>query len=80
MTAKQLIALLQQLPPDTQMLVRGYEDGYNDISQLKHRNVKPHEGRMHDWNGSYEDAALTDTAMTAVELFGENNEAVSTNS
>jgi hypothetical protein len=79
MTAKQLIALLQQLPPDTQMVVRGYEDGYNDISQLKHRNVQPHEGRAHDWNGGYQDAATTESATFAVELFGENNEAVSSN-
>ncbi len=77
MTAKQLIALLQQLPPDTQMVVRGYEDGYNDISQLKHRKVQPHEGRADDWNGSYQDATSTKSATIAVELFGKNTAAKS---
>ena len=77
MTAKQLIALLQQLPPDTQMVVRGYEDGQNDILQLKYRKAQPHEGIVDDWNGSYQDATSTESATIAAQLFGENTEAKS---
>ena len=35
MTAQELIQHLQTLPPDTKIVVRGYEDGYNDILKLK---------------------------------------------
>ena len=34
MTAQELIQHLQTLPPTTKILVRGYEDGYNDILKL----------------------------------------------
>jgi hypothetical protein len=35
MTASELIKLLQEFPPDTKIVVRGYEDGYNDIIKLR---------------------------------------------
>ncbi|MFZ4677863.1 MAG: hypothetical protein ACOYM4_19595 [Nodosilinea sp.] len=31
MTAKELIEALSQFPPDTPVVVRGYESGYNDM-------------------------------------------------
>ena len=41
MTAQELILLLQTLPPHTKMVVRGYEDGYNDILRLNEVKIKP---------------------------------------
>jgi len=35
MTASQLIKHLKTFPPEVQVVVRGYEDGYNDILHLK---------------------------------------------
>jgi len=35
MTASELIILLQKFPPETKIVVRGYEDGYNDIIELR---------------------------------------------
>ena len=41
MTALELIQLLQTLPPHTKIVVRGYEDGYNDILKLNEVKIKP---------------------------------------
>ncbi len=70
MTAQQLIQNLQTLPPHTKIVVRGYEDGYNDILQLKTVKIKlnPHS---YTWDGEYEDSTATD-AITAIDLYGEN--------
>ena len=35
MTAEELINSLKELPPEIKIVVRGYEEGFNDISQLK---------------------------------------------
>jgi len=35
MAASQLIKHLKTFPPEVQVVVRGYEDGYNDILHLK---------------------------------------------
>jgi hypothetical protein len=37
MTAQQLIQLLQNLPPTTKIVVRGYEDAYKHILKLAAR-------------------------------------------
>ena len=35
MTVKELIAQLSGLPGDSRVLVQGYEDGYDDISDIR---------------------------------------------
>jgi hypothetical protein len=40
MTAQELIHQLQTLPPHTKIVVRGYEDGFNNILQLKEVKIK----------------------------------------
>lgn len=73
MTANELIQHLQQLPPDTRIVIRGYEDGYNDILQLKPVKIKPKENA--DWyDGEYTDSTDAD-AIDAIDLFGENKNA-----
>lgn len=70
MTAKELIQHLQTLPPDTKIVVRGYEDGYNDILKVKKVKIKLNPN-SYIWEGEYEDST-DDNAMDAVDLFGEN--------
>lgn len=70
MTAQQLIHHQQTLPPNTKIVVRGYEDGYNDILQLKEVNIKLNPN-AYTWEGEYEDSTATD-AITAIDLYGEN--------
>ena len=41
MTANELIAELQKLPPETRVIVSGYEDGYDDISRLISVSIAP---------------------------------------
>ena len=40
MTASELINELHKLSPDMRIVVRGYEDGYNDILHLKPVKIK----------------------------------------
>jgi hypothetical protein len=73
MTASELIQQLQTLPTHTRIVIRGYEDGYNDILKLKPVKIKLKANA--DWYvGEYEDSADAD-AINAVDLFGENRNA-----
>jgi len=73
MTAAELIEQLKALPPDTKIVIRGYEDGYNDILKLKPVKIKPKEDS--NWyDGEYEDSKDAD-AGDAVELNGGNKNA-----
>jgi hypothetical protein len=73
MTASELIKELQTLAPDTRIVVRGYEDGYNDILELKPVKIKPKpDTRWYD--GEFENNA-DEGAINAVELYGENKNA-----
>ena len=70
MTAQELIHQLQALPPTTKIVVRGYEDGYNNILQLKEIKIKP-KADAHWYDGEYENCNDAD-AITAIDLYGEN--------
>lgn len=70
MTVAELIQQLQTLPPETKVVIRGYEDGYNDILQLKRVKIKP-KVDAYWFDGEFEDSKDTD-AIDAVNLFGEN--------
>jgi len=70
MTADELIEQLKHLPPHTKIVVRGYEEGYNDILRLE--SIKIVHSEKNEWcHGEYIGGNNTD-AMPAVELFGEN--------
>ena len=75
MTANELITLLQPVPPETTIVVRGYEEGYNMISELRPVRI------MYDisapwYCGEYSDRKSQD-AIEAIELFGKNiNESI----
>ena len=70
MTAQELIQQLQTLTPHTKIVVRGYEDGYNDILQLKEVKIKLNPN-AYTWDGEYEDSTSAH-AITAINLYGEN--------
>jgi hypothetical protein len=70
MTVFDLIQHLQTLPPDTKVVVRGYEEGYNDILQLNPVRIIRNIDAFW-WYGEYEDSNDTE-AIDAIELYGEN--------
>lgn len=73
MIALELIQHLQTLPSETKIVVRGYEDGYNDILELKQVKIKLRENQ--EWfYGEYEKSDAADT-IVAIDLFGENTKA-----
>jgi hypothetical protein len=71
MTASELIRKLNDLPPEIKIVVRGYENGYNDIIILKNRKITINKGRNW-WDGEFIDSEEND-AIQAVELFGDNH-------
>jgi hypothetical protein len=70
MKVKELIDLLKNFPPDQRVVIRGYEEGFNDIMELRVIRVI-HEPDSKWYYGEY---ALSDKedAIEAIELFGEN--------
>ena len=70
MTASELIIMLQKFPPETKIVVRGYEDGYNDIIELRQIKIK-HNPDVEWYYGSYSDSKEAD-AIPAIDLFGKN--------
>jgi hypothetical protein len=73
MTALELIQQLQALPADTKIVIRGYEDGYNDILKLDPVKIKLKPDA--NWYlGEYEESTDSD-AISAIDLFGENKNA-----
>jgi hypothetical protein len=70
MTAIELINLLQEQPPEIKVVIRGYEDGYNDIRQLKPLKLR-HDINAKWYYGEYfeEDSPHW---LDAIELYGEN--------
>lgn len=74
MTAAELIKQLQILPPEIKVVIRGYEDGYNDILELRTVKIKPNKN-AHWYDGEYEDSNSID-AIDSVNLYGENTNPV----
>jgi len=70
MTVAELLIRLAQAPPDAKVVVRGYENGYNDIFELRSLSVRQNpEAKWYD--GEYEKSDSTD-AIEAIEIYGEN--------
>jgi hypothetical protein len=70
MTVKELTNLLKQLPPDIKIVVRGYEEGYNDILQLK--PLKLIQDINAKWYYGEYSKSDSEDVIDAVELYGEN--------
>ncbi|MBV2179926.1 MAG: hypothetical protein KUL86_01680 [Castellaniella sp.] len=54
MTAAEVIAALQTLPPDMPVLVQGYETGWDEIHAIETRPVERY-GKAQPWDGEYQD-------------------------
>ncbi|KPP97214.1 hypothetical protein [Marinobacter sp. HL-58] len=52
MTAVELIERLKSLPPESTVLVEGYETGYDDIVDLKTLDVVRYR-KAQEWDGEY---------------------------
>jgi hypothetical protein len=55
MKVLELIARLQQLPADLDVLVEGYETGFDPIHALEIRTVEPNAA-AEDWDGEFDEA------------------------
>jgi len=73
MTARELITELQKYPADTRIVVRGYEDGYNDILKLIPMKIKLNVYE-HWYEGAHEES-FDGEGVDAINLFGENKNA-----
>lgn len=78
MTVEELIIKLQHLSPDTRVVIRGYEDGYNDILKIKPLIIVPHPHQDAYYYGEYTHARTEEeraSGVKAVELYGDNTKA-----
>lgn len=72
MTAEELITQLQTLPPDTPVLVEGYENGFDEAIDLTTHEVVRYR-HAQPWDGQYQPPdrfkeASADVARAAVIL------------
>ena len=70
MKIKDLVKELNNLNPDSQILVQGYESGYDDIVSLK--EIKIFKKRnANNWDGEYDDAEnRKKNVIKSVIIFG----------
>ncbi len=73
MTATELIEELQKLKPQTRIVIRGYESGYNDVLKLLPVKIKLNVNE-HWYEGAHDNSTETD-AVDAIDLNGENKNA-----
>ncbi len=75
MTVKELIEELKKRNPDKKVVIRGYEDGYNDILKINELNIVPNPRQKNWYCGEYEEAYEEKdmkTSAPAIELYGDN--------
>lgn len=70
MNVKELIEELKVLPPETMVLVQGYEDGFDLVAAVRKisaiKNIDPA-----DWNGEYEASENSKEGNPAIVLLGK---------
>jgi hypothetical protein len=74
-TIKELIEKLQQFPPETRVVVAGYEDGFNDIAWVDGLDIALNV-HTEDYYGAHENAEDAKGAfeiVPAVALRGYNH-------
>jgi len=55
MTVKELINYLSQENPDLEVLVDGYEEGFDPIANIEHKYVQPHSDPK-SYHGEFEES------------------------
>lgn len=73
MTIQELIDKLKTFPPETLVVVRGYEEGYNDISILKEISLELDANE--EWYYGQHTISKDSNAPKAIVLLGENKNA-----
>jgi len=53
MTTQELIERLKEFPPETPVLVEGYETGFDDIAEMKPCEVVRYR-HAQEWDGEYQ--------------------------
>ena len=64
MIIEELIQQLQRYPKNSRILVQGYEDGYDEVTNVREISIKPNTS--HEWyNGKYihSDNPASETAV-----------------
>ena len=75
MIVKELIQLLQNHDPDKKVLVRGYEDGFNEVTEIVPMDIYPHPQQKASYVGEYENTRHEKPpgpVTLAIELRGWN--------
>ena len=75
MIVKELIQLLQDHDPDKKVIVRGYEDGFNEVTEIIQMDIFPHPQQQASYVGEYENTRHEDppgAVTAAIELRGKN--------
>jgi len=73
MTITELIEVLRKYPPELQVVVKGYEDGFNDIDTIKQVSIILNANEEW-WYGSHADSK-DKPGEPALLLAGENKNA-----
>ncbi len=74
MTASELLEQLRSLPPNTPILVEGYETGLDLICSLRQAVVHPYR-RAQEWDGEYREAQVGESGgMPAAVLLGRRGQ------
>jgi len=73
MTVRELQEKLNNFPDDTLVLVKGYEEGYNDILEIRELKIKLN---VHDhwFEGAHGESTEAD-AIEAIAFLGSNKNA-----
>ncbi len=76
MTIKELIETLSKFDPDTPVVIRGYEDGYNDVSIVRPKTMQLNVNEKHHYYGAHDcvkGLIVPDKPMTDVIYLGGFN-------
>lgn len=73
MTIHELIESLKRYPPGMQVVVKGYEDGFNDIDTIKQVSIILNTNEEW-WYGAHSDSK-DKPGVPALSLTGENKNA-----
>ena len=73
MTVKELKGKLNDFPDDTLVMVKGYENGYNDVDEIRTIKIKLNVYE-HWYEGAHEESAERD-AIDAIAFLGSNKNA-----
>ncbi len=75
MKVKEVIAELQNHNPDTPVVIRGYESGFNRVLEVHTVDIVPNATQENWYDGEYEKVWGKEEqmrAVPAVELWGDN--------